>query len=185
MSCVGNAQIVDGCIAIGGLLVPWTHNTDETVVWKINYVEEDYTAAGWIEATEPADWDERGPEFYAANWMLPAERYGTTDAVTNDGADANTHGPFAVDFGGVLICSSFPEVDIYVRRSIEDLSIVWVGFANSDYLAEEEAMEQHAEANRYPLGPKEYWRPIMVGNYWSSTNGGYMTDEDFEAFWAE
>jgi death-on-curing protein len=78
---------------------------------------------------------------------------------------------------------------VYVRRlsgkteglSISEIIISVVG----DGYAQEELDAENAEAARYPLGPKEYWRGRMVGKYTYGADGHLMTDEDFEADWAE
>lgn len=78
---------------------------------------------------------------------------------------------------------------VYVRRlsgkteglSISEIIISVVG----DGYAQEELDAENAEAGRYPLGPKEYWRGRMVGKYTYGTDGHAMTNEDFEADWAE
>lgn len=51
--------------------------------------------------------------------------------------------------------------------------------------AQEELDVENAEAGRYPLGPKEYWRGRMVGKYTYGSDGHLMTNEDFEADWAD
>lgn len=78
---------------------------------------------------------------------------------------------------------------VYVRRlsgkteglSISEIIISVVG----DGYAQEELDAENAEAARYPLGPKEYWRGRMVGKYTYGPDGHLMTNEDFEADWAE
>lgn len=78
---------------------------------------------------------------------------------------------------------------VYVRRlsgkteglSVSEIIISVVG----DRYAQEELDEENAEAARYPLGPKEYWRGRMVGTYTYGTEGRLMTDEDFEAEWED
>ncbi len=78
---------------------------------------------------------------------------------------------------------------VYVRRlsgkteglSISEIIISVVG----DGYAQEELNAENAEAVRYPLGPKEYWRGRMVGKYTYGADGHLMTNEDFEADWAE
>ena len=78
---------------------------------------------------------------------------------------------------------------VYVRRlsgkteglSISEIIISVVG----DGYAQEELDAENAEAGRYPLGPKEYWRGRMVGKYTYGSDGHLMTNEDFEADWAE
>lgn len=78
---------------------------------------------------------------------------------------------------------------VYVRRlsgkteglSISEIIISVVG----DGYAQEELDAENAEAGRYPLGPKEYWRGRMVGKYTYGSDGQLMTNEDFEADWTE
>ena len=78
---------------------------------------------------------------------------------------------------------------VYVRRlsgkteglSISDISISVVG----DGYAQEELDAENAEAARCSLGPKEYLRSRMVGTYTCGPDGHLMTNEDFEADWAE
>jgi len=78
---------------------------------------------------------------------------------------------------------------VYVRRlsgkteglSISEIIISVVG----DGYAQEELDAENAEAARYPLGPKEYWRGRMVGKYTYGADGHLMTNADFEADWEE
>jgi prophage maintenance system killer protein len=78
---------------------------------------------------------------------------------------------------------------VYVRRlsgkteglSISEIIISVVG----DGYAQKEVDAENAEAARYPLGPKEYWRGRMVGKYTYGPDGHLMTNEEFEADWAE
>jgi death-on-curing protein len=78
---------------------------------------------------------------------------------------------------------------VYVRRlsgkteglSISEIIISVVG----DGYAQEEFDAENAEAARYPLGPKEYWRGRTVGKYTYGADGHLMTNEEFEADWAE
>jgi len=65
--------------------------------------------------------------------------------------------------------------------SISEIIISVVG----DGYAQEELDAENAEAVRYPLGPKEYWRGRMVGKYTYGLDGHLMTNEDFEADWAQ
>jgi hypothetical protein len=44
---------------------------------------------------------------------------------------------------------------------------------------------KNEEAERYPLGPKEYWRGEMVGKYRYGSDSHVMTNEEFEADWEE
>lgn len=76
-------------------------------------------------------------------------------------------------------------VGVYVRRFSDDLSIAEIHMARHDGLAQEELDHENAEAARYPLGPKEYWRAKMVGKYRYGPDQHLMTDEDFEDDWAD
>ena len=76
-------------------------------------------------------------------------------------------------------------VDVYVRRFAHDLSIYEIMIAQHDGYAEEELDQENEEAERYPLGPKEYWRTKQVGKYFYGPDKHLMTNEDFEAEWAE
>lgn len=77
---------------------------------------------------------------------------------------------------------------VYVRRvggktegiSVAEIVVSVVG----DRYAQEELDEQNAEAERYPLGAKEYWRARLVSEAFHP-DGHAMTDEEFEAEWAE
>ncbi|MEO6503327.1 MAG: hypothetical protein ABIQ09_15640 [Jatrophihabitantaceae bacterium] len=59
------------------------------------------------------------------------------------------------------------------------ISVVGNGYAQEELDAENE------EADRYPLGVKEFWRARMVGKYSYGPDGHLMTDDEFEADWAE
>lgn len=78
---------------------------------------------------------------------------------------------------------------VYVRRisgKVEGISVAEVVIsAVGDRYAQEELDEGNAEAQRYPLGPKEYWRAQMVGKYTYGPDRHLMTDEDFETDWAD
>jgi hypothetical protein len=76
-------------------------------------------------------------------------------------------------------------VPVYVRRRASDLSVIEVLLAFHDGYAQEELDAQNDEAARYPLGPKEYWRGEMVGKYHYGSDNHLMTNEEFEADWAE
>ncbi len=106
--------------------------------------------------------------------ILPAEDVGEVEIV--DGH---------LDIGGVKIdVGSWGEpVFVYVRRSSDDLSVIEIVLARHDGLAQEELEQENAEAARYPLGPKEYWRGKSVGKY--TIDGHLMTDEEFETDWAD
>jgi death on curing protein len=78
---------------------------------------------------------------------------------------------------------------VYVRRisgktdgiSVAEIIISVVG----DGYAQEELDAENAEAERYPLGVKEYWRSRLVGKATYGVDGHPLTDEEFEADWAE
>lgn len=77
-------------------------------------------------------------------------------------------------------------VGVYVRRQSSDLSVMEIALAGHDGLAQEELDAQNEEADRYPLGPKEYWRSKMVGKYtYGYPDTHPMTNEEFEAEWPE
>jgi death-on-curing protein len=77
---------------------------------------------------------------------------------------------------------------VYVRRvggktegiSVAEIIISVVG----DAYAQEELDAENAEAERYPLGSKEYWRGKLVGRA-AYSDGHVMTNEDFEQEWPE
>lgn len=82
----------------------------------------------------------------------------------------------------------FNPAGVYIRRisgktegiSVAEIIISVVG----DGYAQEELDAENAEAERYPLGPKEYWRGRLVGTALFA-DGHAMTEEEFEAEWAE
>lgn len=76
-------------------------------------------------------------------------------------------------------------VDIYVRRLSTDLSIAEIHIVKHDFYAQEQLDAENEEAERYPLGPKEYWRSKMVGKYGYGIDAHPMTEEEFEREWAE
>ena len=108
--------------------------------------------------------------------ILPAEFVGM--------AQADAEG--MLDVGGVKV-RLWPSatIGVYVRRMSSDLSVAEIMMARHDGLAQEELDEENMEADRYPLGPKEYWRTKMVGKYTYGLDGHLMTEEEFEADWAE
>jgi hypothetical protein len=108
--------------------------------------------------------------------ILPAEFVGLAkiaDEVLNVGGVEITLGRHACD------------LPVYVRRKSSDLSVIEVLIAFHDGYAQEELDAQNEEAARYPLGPKEYWRGEMVGKYTYGPDNHLMTNEEFEADWAE
>ena len=82
----------------------------------------------------------------------------------------------------------FNPASVYVRRisgkadgfSIAEIIISVVG----DAYAQEELDAENAEAERYPLGAKEYWRGKLVGRA-SFPDGHVMSDDEFEEYWAD
>lgn len=90
-----------------------------------------------------------------------------------------------LDVGGVKVRLGRSDIGVYVRRLSTDLRVVEVLMATHDGLAQELLDQQNMEAERYPLGPKEYWRSEMVGKYRYGADQHVMTDADFEADWEE
>jgi death-on-curing protein len=78
---------------------------------------------------------------------------------------------------------------VYVRRisgktdgiSVAEISISFVG----DGYAQEELDAENAEAERYPLGQKEFWRTRLVGKATHGIDSHPMTDAEFQQDWAE
>lgn len=78
---------------------------------------------------------------------------------------------------------------VYVRRvsgktegiSVGEIIISVVG----DGYAQEELDAKNAEAERYPLGAKEFWRARLVGKAVYGGDEHLMTDEEFERDWSE
>lgn len=95
-----------------------------------------------------------------------------------------------LDVGGVKLPvgrwgHSGQGVGVYVRRSSDDLSIMEIHMTRHDGLAQEELDQENLEAERYPLGAREYWRAKMVGKYTCGIDGHPMTNEEFEEEWPE
>jgi hypothetical protein len=109
-------------------------------------------------------------------WILPVEFAGVAEVI--DGV---------LTVGGVDIPIGKPirDLPVYVRRDSSDLSVMEVLMARHDGYAQEELDAQNDAAERYPLGPKEYWRKEMVGKYLYGPDEHLMTDEEFEADWPE
>lgn len=76
-------------------------------------------------------------------------------------------------------------VSVYIRRFADNLSIAEIHMAKHDGYAQEELDHENEEAERYPLGPKEYWRAKMVGKYTYGLDNHLMTNEEFEADWED
>lgn len=78
---------------------------------------------------------------------------------------------------------------VYIRRisgktegiSVAEIIISAVG----DSYAQEELDAENAEARRYPLGAKEFWRARLVGKAAYGLDDHPMTDEEFESDWQE
>lgn len=75
-------------------------------------------------------------------------------------------------------------VSVYMRRSPVDLGAqeIIIAFDPTRCASEEEAA-QYVEADRYPLGEKEYWRSELVGKCVWGDSSEVMTDEDFEHYY--
>ncbi|WP_128802886.1 MULTISPECIES: Fic family protein [unclassified Streptomyces] len=78
---------------------------------------------------------------------------------------------------------------VYVRRisgKVEGISVAEIIISVvGDAYAQEELDAENAEANRYPLGPKEYWRGKLVGRALYGLDRHLMTNEEFEQEWEE
>jgi hypothetical protein len=78
---------------------------------------------------------------------------------------------------------------VYVRRvsgktdgiSVVEIIVTVIG----DRYAQEELDAENAEAGRYPLGKKEFWRNRLVGKATYGSDAHPMTDAEFEADWSE
>lgn len=137
--------------------------------------------------------DEREPDFY----ILGAEHVGNAFAPNGQLTIGSPNPDEATDpghHGEVVIDLNWGWYSVYVRRSSRDLSVMEVCMARHDGLAQEELDRQNDEAQRFPLGPKEYWRGEMVGKFsigiaraqeTDRDPADPMTDEDFELDWAE
>lgn len=115
--------------------------------------------------------------------ILPAEFVGTAEVI---GGNLNVGGvlvPISGWIDGTV--PSGRSMSIYVRRYSHTLEVCEILTARHDGLAQEELDEQNAEAERYPLGPKEYWRSQSVGKYRYGLDQHLMTDEEFEQDWAD
>ncbi len=93
-----------------------------------------------------------------------------------------------LDIGGLKVPVWHPpnrKISVYVRRVSSDLSVAEIVMARHDGLAQEVLDEENMEAERYPLGPKEYWRGQIVGKWTTGMDAHPMTDIDFEEYWTE
>ncbi|HSH58719.1 MAG TPA: hypothetical protein VK988_03565 [Acidimicrobiales bacterium] len=108
--------------------------------------------------------------------MLPAEAAGMAK-LSDD----------LLDIGGLKlpVPVHHDAVPVYVRRRASDLSILEIEIAFHDGPEQEELHAKEAEADRYPLGRKEYWRSAMVGKYTYGADNHPMTEEEFVKEWAE
>lgn len=96
-----------------------------------------------------------------------------------------------VEVGNLIIrdVHGYNPAGVYVRRisgktdgiSVAEIIISAVG----DAYAQEELDAENAEAERYPLGIKEFWRSRLVGKATYGIDRHLMTDAEFEADWAE
>ena len=123
---------------------------------------------------------------------VPFDRLTSAESLCGVPLEPNEQGLACLSVGGVLIPFGPPRAfdpagddfaEIYVRRWASDLSIAEILVATHDGLAHEELSLQDMEAQRYPLGPKEYWRSKQVGKDFYGDH--LMTNEDFERHWAE
>lgn len=92
-----------------------------------------------------------------------------------------------LDVGGVKLHLpvAWRHLPVYVRRNTDDLSIGEVLVVLDDSLAEEQLATENDEADRYVLGPREYWRSKLVGKGTYGPDAHPMTEEDFDEFWDE
>lgn len=78
---------------------------------------------------------------------------------------------------------------VYVRRisgKTEGITVAEVIIsAVGDGYAQEELDAENAEAERYPLGAKEFWRTRLVGSATYGLDRHVMTNDEFEADWEE
>jgi death-on-curing protein len=96
-----------------------------------------------------------------------------------------------IQIGDIIVrdIHGYNPAGVYVRRisgktkgiSVAEIIVTVVG----DGYAQEELEAENAEADRYPLGPKEFWRGRLVGKATYGRDGYPMTNEEFEADWAE
>jgi hypothetical protein len=96
-----------------------------------------------------------------------------------------------VHIGGLTIgdVHGYNPAGVYVRRvsgktegiSVSEIIISVVG----DGYAQEELDAENAEAQRYPLGAKEFWRARLVGKAGYGADQHPMTSDEFERDWEE
>jgi hypothetical protein len=109
--------------------------------------------------------------------ILPLEHIGqakTVDGILNIGG---LEIPYEESIDGT--------VNVYIRRESNGLSIMEISIAAHDGLAAECMENELMEADRYPGGPKEYYRGSMVGKNTYGIDGHPMTDAEFELEWSE
>lgn len=115
--------------------------------------------------------------------LLPAEYFGEAQLIDGTlwigGSSADWSDAVQVHTGSVS-----EVVHVYVRRSSADLKVLEIVIPFHDGLDNELLEAQTEEAERYALGPKEYWRSMMVGKYTWGEDSHDMTDSDFEEYWA-
>jgi len=109
-----------------------------------------------------------------ADQIVPAEYFGVADAPGR-----------RLAIGGIELPAWGERVFVYVRRLSSDLSITEIEIAAHDGPEQEELDLLNFEAQRHPLGPKEYWRSKMVGRYRCGPDQHPMTENDFEEHWSE
>ena len=127
--------------------------------------------------------DKFEPDFY----ILPAEFVGlaryTEDGILRLGTpDENGNGVLEIPFA---VSEKIGDIPVYVRRGSIDLRVIEVLIARHDGYAQEGLDDENKEAERYPLGPKEYWRSKMVGKATYGVDNHLMTNEEFEEDWAQ
>ena len=96
-----------------------------------------------------------------------------------------------VQIGDLVIhdVHGFNPAGVYIRRisgKTEGISVAEVIIsAVGDGYAQEELDAENAEAERYPLGAKEFWRTRLVGSATYGLDRHVMTNDEFEADRAE
>jgi len=155
--------------------------TEEVVVAASQSLVPLAALAAWVrERLTPIPEDYPGERSKVSAVIYPAEYVGELPYEGN-----------RIVVGGIEIgdVHGYNPAAIYVRRisgkvegiSVAEIIISMVG----DAYAQEELDAENAEANRYPLGPKEYWRGKLVGRALYAPDGHAMTNEEFEQEWEE
>jgi hypothetical protein len=111
---------------------------------------------------------------HMADEILPAEFFGIANAPDR-----------RLAIGGLDLPVWSDRVAVYIRRNSSDLSIIEIEIAAHDGPEQEELDLLNFEAERYPLGPKEYCQSKMVGKYTYGADSHPMTEMDFEEQWSE